>query len=149
VTDSGRPECPFLGAHNEQFLGDATCKRRTHSPRQITWLLVAQFTGEDCPSHHLHAFAKHPRGGAPDRSALQFHGEEIGPNFSAARYGKEDQAERVLQKVSRETLAEMIGTTRPHVNLFVNKFRNLGFIEYGYNGGIKVNKSLLTVVLHQ
>jgi CRP/FNR family cyclic AMP-dependent transcriptional regulator len=64
-----------------------------------------------------------------------------------ARYGKEDQPERLLQKVSQETLAEMIGTTRPRVNLFMNKFRKLGFIEY--NGGIKINKSLLTVVLHE
>jgi CRP/FNR family cyclic AMP-dependent transcriptional regulator len=64
-----------------------------------------------------------------------------------ARYGKEDQPERVLQKVSQETLAEMIGTTRSRVNLFMNKFKKLGFIEY--NGGIKINKSLLTVVLHE
>jgi CRP-like cAMP-binding protein len=64
-----------------------------------------------------------------------------------ARYGKEDQAERVHQKVSQEMLAEMIGTSRSRVNLFMNKFRQLGFIEY--NGGIKINKSLLTVVLHE
>jgi CRP/FNR family cyclic AMP-dependent transcriptional regulator len=64
-----------------------------------------------------------------------------------ARYGNEDQPERVLHKVSQETLAEMIGTTRSRVNLFMNKFRKLGFIEY--NGGIKINKSLLTVVLHE
>jgi CRP/FNR family cyclic AMP-dependent transcriptional regulator len=64
-----------------------------------------------------------------------------------ARYGKEDQSEQVLRKVSQETLAEMIGTTRTRVNLFMNKFRELGFIEY--NGGIKINKSLLTVVLHE
>jgi CRP/FNR family transcriptional regulator, cyclic AMP receptor protein len=63
-----------------------------------------------------------------------------------ARYGGEDQPERVLRKVSQETLAEMIGTTRSRVNMFMNKFRNLGFIEY--NGEIKINKSLLTVVLH-
>ena len=66
-----------------------------------------------------------------------------------ARYGGKDQPERILQKLSQETLAEMIGTTRPHVNLFMTKFRNLGFIEYGYNGGIKVNESLLTVLLHE
>jgi CRP/FNR family cyclic AMP-dependent transcriptional regulator len=64
-----------------------------------------------------------------------------------ARYGKEDQPERVLQKVSQETLAEMIGTTRSRVNMFMTKFRKLGFIEY--NGEIKINKSLLTVVLHE
>jgi CRP/FNR family cyclic AMP-dependent transcriptional regulator len=64
-----------------------------------------------------------------------------------ARYGKEGQPERVLQKVSQETLAEMIGTTRTRVNLFMNKFKKLGFIEY--NGEIKINKSLLSVVLHE
>ena len=64
-----------------------------------------------------------------------------------ARYGKQDQPERILPKVSQETLASMIGTTRSRVNFFMNKFRKLGFIEY--NGKIKVNKSLLTVVLHE
>jgi CRP/FNR family cyclic AMP-dependent transcriptional regulator len=64
-----------------------------------------------------------------------------------ARYGKQDQPVRVLPKVSQETLAGMIGITRSRVNLFMNKFRKLGFIEY--NGKIKVNKSLLTVVLHE
>ena len=64
-----------------------------------------------------------------------------------ARYGQEDQPERVLQKVSQEMLAEMIGTTRTRANMFMNKFRKLGFIQY--NGGIKINKSLLTVVLHE
>jgi CRP/FNR family transcriptional regulator, cyclic AMP receptor protein len=64
-----------------------------------------------------------------------------------ARYGGEGRTERVLQNVSQETLAEMIGTTRSRVSLFMNKFRKLGFIEY--NGEIKINKSLLTVVLHE
>jgi CRP-like cAMP-binding protein len=64
-----------------------------------------------------------------------------------ARYGKQDQPDRDLPKVSQETLAEMIGTTRSRVNFFMNKFRKLGFIEY--NGKIRVNKSLLTVVLHE
>jgi CRP/FNR family cyclic AMP-dependent transcriptional regulator len=64
-----------------------------------------------------------------------------------ARYGKQDLPERDLPKVSQETLAEMIGTTRSRVNFFMNKFRKLGFIEY--NGKIRVNKSLLTVVLHE
>ena len=63
-----------------------------------------------------------------------------------ARYGKEDQP-LPLPKLSQETFAEMVGTTRSRVNFFMNKFRDLGFIEY--NGGdIKVNSSLLTVVLH-
>jgi len=64
-----------------------------------------------------------------------------------ARYGKQDHPIRVLPKVSQETLASMVGTTRSRVNFFMNKFRKLGFIEY--NGKIKVNKSLLTVVLHE
>ena len=64
-----------------------------------------------------------------------------------ARYGKQDQPDGVLPKVSQETLAEMIGATRSRVNFFMNKFRKLGFIDY--NGTIKVNKSLLTVVLHE
>jgi len=64
-----------------------------------------------------------------------------------ARYGEQDQPERVLAKVSQETLASMVGTTRSRINFFMNKFRKLGFIDY--NGTIKVNKSLLTVVLHE
>jgi CRP-like cAMP-binding protein len=64
-----------------------------------------------------------------------------------ARYGKEDQPEGIIPKVSQETLAEMIGTTRSRVNFFMNKFRKLGFIHY--NGGLQVNKSLLSVVLHE
>jgi CRP/FNR family cyclic AMP-dependent transcriptional regulator len=64
-----------------------------------------------------------------------------------ARYGSQEHPDRILQKVSQETLAKMIGTTRSRVNFFMNKFRKLGFIEY--NGKIKVNKSLLTVVLHE
>ena len=63
-----------------------------------------------------------------------------------ARYGKPDKPQRVLPKVSQETLAEMVGTTRSRVNFFMNKFRKLGFIEY--NGGIQINSSLLSVVLH-
>ena len=64
-----------------------------------------------------------------------------------ARYGKQEQPDRVLPKVSQETLASMVGTTRSRVNFFMNKFRKLGFIEY--NGKIKINKSLLSVVLHE
>ena len=64
-----------------------------------------------------------------------------------ARYGKQEQPDRILAKVSQETLAGMIGTTRSRVNFFMNKFRKLGFIEY--NGKIKINRSLLTVVLHE
>jgi CRP-like cAMP-binding protein len=62
-----------------------------------------------------------------------------------AHYAKRDRPDHILPKVSQETLAEMIGTTRPRVNFFMNKFRKLGFIEY--KGNIKVNKALLKVVL--
>jgi CRP/FNR family cyclic AMP-dependent transcriptional regulator len=64
-----------------------------------------------------------------------------------ARYGTQDQPRKVLPKVSQEMLADMIGTTRSRVNFFMNKFRKLGFIEY--NGGLKINSALLTVVLHE
>jgi CRP/FNR family cyclic AMP-dependent transcriptional regulator len=64
-----------------------------------------------------------------------------------ARYGGSDQPQKVLPKVSQEMLAEMIGTTRPRVNFFMNKFGKLGFIKY--NGEIRVNNSLLSVVLHE
>jgi CRP-like cAMP-binding protein len=62
-----------------------------------------------------------------------------------ARYGEPEASHRALPKVSQETLAEMVGTTRSRVNFFLNKFRKLGFIEY--NGGLKINHSLLSVVL--
>ena len=64
-----------------------------------------------------------------------------------ARYGKEDQPQKMLPKISQEMLAEMIGTTRSRVNFFMNKFRKLGFIKY--NGGLHINTSLLSVVLHE
>jgi CRP/FNR family cyclic AMP-dependent transcriptional regulator len=64
-----------------------------------------------------------------------------------ARYGKEDQPHGVLPKMSQETLAEMVGTTRSRVNFFMNKFKKLGFIKY--NGGLQINTSLLSVVLHE
>ena len=63
-----------------------------------------------------------------------------------ARYGKQEVPHRVLPKISQEMLAEMVGTTRSRVNFFMNKFKKLGYIEY--NGGLKINDSLLTVVLH-
>jgi CRP/FNR family cyclic AMP-dependent transcriptional regulator len=67
-----------------------------------------------------------------------------------ARYGKQDRPEMQVPKVSQETLAEIIGTTRSRVNFFMNKFRKLGFIEYsgGFDTRLKVNNSLLSVVLH-
>ena len=63
------------------------------------------------------------------------------------RFGKEGTSEALVPGISQQTLAEMIGTTRSHVNVFLNKFKKLGFIEY--NGGLKVHSSLLSVVLHE
>jgi CRP/FNR family cyclic AMP-dependent transcriptional regulator len=63
-----------------------------------------------------------------------------------ARYGKEDKPQKLLPKISQEMLAEMVGTTRSRVNFFMNKFRKLGFIKY--NGGLHIDTSLLSVVLH-
>jgi len=64
-----------------------------------------------------------------------------------ANFGKEGKPEPIIAKISQETLAEMIGTTRSRVSFFMNKFRKLGFIDY--NGGIHVHSSLLNVVLHE
>ena len=63
-----------------------------------------------------------------------------------AHFGKEGKPETVITKISQETLAEMIGTTRSRVSYFMNKFRKLGFIDY--NGELHVHSSLLNVVLH-
>ena len=65
-----------------------------------------------------------------------------------AGFGKDGIQERTeIPKISQETLAEMVGTTRPRVSSFMNKFRKMGFIDY--NGGLEVHSSLLTVVLHE
>lgn len=63
-----------------------------------------------------------------------------------ARYGKKDEPQKILPTVSQETLAEMIGTTRSRVNLFMNKFKKLGFIDN--KNGLEINSALLSVVLH-
>ncbi len=63
-----------------------------------------------------------------------------------ARYGEQDQPQKLIAKVSQGTLAEIIGTTRSRVNVFMNKFKRLGFIQY--DGGLHINPSLLSVVLH-
>jgi CRP-like cAMP-binding protein len=63
-----------------------------------------------------------------------------------ARFGKEGATEPVIPKISQEVLAEMVGTTRPRISGFMNKFRKLGFIEY--NGGLHIHSSLLNVLLH-
>ena len=64
-----------------------------------------------------------------------------------ANFGKEGRPEPMIAKISQETLAEMIGTTRSRVSFFMNKFRRLGFVNYN-GGGLEVHSSLLNVVLH-
>ncbi|MBZ5688534.1 MAG: Crp/Fnr family transcriptional regulator [Acidobacteriia bacterium] len=64
-----------------------------------------------------------------------------------AHFGKEGTPDTVIPKISQETLAEMIGTTRSRVSFFMNRFRELGFLDYG-EGGLKVHSSLLNIVLH-
>jgi CRP-like cAMP-binding protein len=63
-----------------------------------------------------------------------------------ASYGRQDKPVRTVSPISQETLAELVGTTRSRINFFMNKFKRLGFVEY--KDGLKVNKSLLAVVLH-
>jgi CRP/FNR family transcriptional regulator, cyclic AMP receptor protein len=63
-----------------------------------------------------------------------------------ANFGKEGKAEPMIPKISQETLAEIVGTTRSRVSFFMNRFRKMGFIEY--NGGLKIHSSLLNIVLH-
>jgi CRP/FNR family transcriptional regulator, cyclic AMP receptor protein len=64
-----------------------------------------------------------------------------------AHFGKEGMPESVIPKISQETLAEMIGTTRSRVSYFMNRFRKLGFLDYG-EGGLQVHSSLLNIILH-
>lgn len=65
-----------------------------------------------------------------------------------AHFGKEGVPETVIPKVSQETLAEMVGTTRSRVSFFMNRFRTLGFVDYNGGSGLQVHSSLLNVVLH-
>jgi CRP/FNR family cyclic AMP-dependent transcriptional regulator len=67
--------------------------------------------------------------------------------LTLANYGKEDRPDPIIPRITQETLADMVGTSRTHVNFFMNKFRQLGLIDY--NGEIKVHRSLLNMLLHQ
>jgi CRP/FNR family cyclic AMP-dependent transcriptional regulator len=66
-----------------------------------------------------------------------------------ARYGKQQTPARTVPKISQESLAKMVGTTRARVNFFLNKFKKLGFIDYEVGLPVKINQSLLSVVLHE
>jgi CRP-like cAMP-binding protein len=65
-----------------------------------------------------------------------------------AHFGKEGKPETVIPKISQESLAEMVGTTRSRVSFFMNRFRKLGFVEYDGGSGLQVHSSLLNIVLH-
>ena len=65
-----------------------------------------------------------------------------------AEAGKQEKPKQLVPKISQQTLSEMVGTTRSRVNFFMNKFKKLGFIEYDGELPLKVNSSLLSVVLH-
>ena len=65
-----------------------------------------------------------------------------------AHFGKDSRSETVFPRISQDNLAQMVGTTRSRVSHFMNKFRNLGFIDYSDNGGLTVQSGLLSVVLH-
>jgi CRP/FNR family transcriptional regulator, cyclic AMP receptor protein len=65
-----------------------------------------------------------------------------------SNFGKDSRSEPVLPRISQENLAEMVGTTRSRVSHFMNKFRQLGFVDYGNEGGLTVNSGLLSVILH-
>ena len=65
-----------------------------------------------------------------------------------AHFGKESRAETVVPRVSQENLAQMVGTTRSRISHFMNKFRELGFIDYSDSGGLTVHSGLLSIVLH-
>ena len=87
------------------------------------------------------------RSGRPDRSAVQSCEKRVARTLMLlAGYGERAQPQHVLPPVSQEVIAEMVGTTRSRVNLFMNKFKKLGFIEY--EDGLKVNPSLMTFVVH-
>ena len=65
-----------------------------------------------------------------------------------AHFGKESKVESVHPRISHEQLAQMVGTTRSRISYFMNKFRDLGFVEYSASGGLTVNSGLLSLVLH-
>ena len=99
---------------------------------------IATFATRGVSSRLPERVFRHPlrgRGRVDDRTLLLL-----------ARYGKHDKPVRDVPPISQETLAEMVGTTRSRVNFFMKKFQRLGFIDY--KNGLKVNNSLLTVVLH-
>ena len=101
------------------------------------------------PVHRAHAGAQHSHRRGPDRPAVQLQREAAGAHAPAAGALRQaGQADPAVPQISQETLAEIVGTTRSRVNFFLNKFKKLGFIEYNGQRPIKVNNSLLSVVLH-
>ena len=114
------------------------------------------------PAHHVPCVSNRPRGRCRHQLMAPFpirvEADLVDQLFNSsekrlarlllllANFGKDEKPEPILAKISQETLADMIGTTRSRVSFFMNKFRKLGLIDY--NGGIEVHSSLLNVVLH-
>ena len=110
----------------------------------------ATFRGE-CPDGDLYRFeyalglVENPEAALVDQ-LFNSSEKRLASVLLLAKFGKEGKPEEVIPKMSQETLAEIIGTTRSRVSFFMNKFRKLGFIEY--NGSLKIHSSLLNVILH-
>jgi hypothetical protein len=116
-----------------------------HSPRP------ARRSGFFRTVHDASDGTQHSRAGGLGRPTAQLDREALGAaSADFGEYGKEDRPDPIVPKINQGTLAEMIGTSRTHVNFFMNKFRRLSFIEYDGDtrGKIKVNRSLLNVLLH-
>jgi hypothetical protein len=95
--------------------------------------------------HQVHAGTEHLDRGGLGRSTVQLSEKRLAVLFVVCPLRQEDQPHGVLPKMSHA--GWMVGTTRSRVNFFMNKFRKLGFIKY--NGGLQINTSLLSVVLHE
>lgn len=124
------------GAHfSHQQVRDRSEQDRYRSPAQSKAVTAEQGHARDCDrsAHHIHKFNSSEKRLARILLLL-------------ARFGTEGKRERVIPKVSQETLAEMVGTIRSRVSFFMNRFRNLGFIKY--YGELEIHSSLLNVVLH-
>jgi CRP/FNR family transcriptional regulator, cyclic AMP receptor protein len=141
----------------EKCLAGLPKRMTTATTVGTTTVLVIEKEEMQCVLHAKHAFSDHFIAYMLTRN-IRVEGDLVDQLFNSsekrlarallllARFGEQGQPQKVLPKVSQEMLAEMIGTTRSRVNLFMNKFRKLGFIEY--NGEIRVNNALLSVVLH-
>ena len=161
VSSSGKEAVVGLLAHGD-FLGEGCLAGQSHrmataSALEPTTLLLLDVQEMTARLHDNHKFADRFLSHMLTRN-IRIEEDLIDQLFNSsekrlartllllARYGKHDKPVRPVPPISQETLAEMVGTTRSRVNFFMKKFQRLGFIDY--TDGLKVNNSLLTVVLH-